>query len=99
MKSAPTSVFGCAVAVLAFLLLPVPAPAVAARPNFLFVITDDQSHDALSLVQKEQGAKGRFPWLRTPHLDRLAAEGVRFRSAFVLNSLCSPSRAVNLTGL
>jgi arylsulfatase A-like enzyme len=70
-----------------------------ARPNVLFIITDDQSYDALSIVQKEQGAKGRFPWLETPNMDRLAAEGVRFRNAFVTNSLCSPSRAVNLTGL
>jgi arylsulfatase A-like enzyme len=74
------------------------APVTAAKPNILFIITDDQSYDALSIVQKEQGAIGRFPWLQTPNLDRLAAEGVRFRNAFVLDSLCSPSRAVNLTG-
>ena len=73
--------------------------AEPARPNILFIFTDDQSYDALSIVQKEQGEKGRFPWLKTPNLDRLAAEGVRFRNAFVTNSLCSPSRAVNLTGL
>lgn len=73
--------------------------AEPARPNILFILTDDQSYDALSIVQKEQGEKGRFPWLKTPNLDRLAAEGVRFRNAFVTNSLCSPSRAVNLTGL
>lgn len=68
------------------------------KPNILFIYTDDQSYDALSIVQKEQGEKGRFPWLQTPNLDRLAADGVRFRNAFVMNSLCSPSRAVNLTG-
>jgi arylsulfatase A-like enzyme len=68
------------------------------RPNFLFVYTDDQRWDALSVVQKEQGDRARFPWFRTPHMDRLAAEGVRFRNAFVVNSLCSPSRACFLTG-
>ena len=73
--------------------------AEPARPNILFICTDDQSYDALSIVQKEQGVKGRFPWLQTPNLDRLADEGVRFRNAFVTNSLCSPSRAVSLTGL
>ena len=73
--------------------------AAPAKPNVLFIYTDDQSYDALSIVQKEQGEKGRFPWLKTPHLDRLAAEGVRFRNAFVTNSLCSPSRATTLTGL
>ena len=72
--------------------------AAAAQPNFLFIYTDDQRYDALSVVQKEQGERGRFPWFKTPHMDRLAAEGVRFRNAFVVNSLCAPSRAVNLTG-
>jgi arylsulfatase A-like enzyme len=36
--------------------------------------------------------------LRTPNLDRLAAEGVRFRNAFVVNALCAPSRATLITG-
>ena len=71
----------------------------AQRPNILFVFADDQRYDALSVVQQEQGEKGRYPWLKTPNMDKLAAEGVRFRNAFVVNSLCSPSRAVNLTGL
>jgi arylsulfatase A-like enzyme len=52
----------------------------------------------MSVVQKEQGEKGRFPWFKTPHMDRLAAEGVRFRNAFVVNALCSPSRACFLSG-
>jgi arylsulfatase A-like enzyme len=75
------------------------ASTTATKPNILFIYTDDQSYEALSIVQKELGEKGRFPWLQTPNLDRLAAEGVRFRNAFVVNSLCSPSRAVFLTGL
>jgi arylsulfatase A-like enzyme len=70
----------------------------AKSPNILFIYTDDQRYDAFSTVQNEQGDKGRFPWFKTPHLDRLAAEGVRFRNAFVVNSLCSPSRSVNLSG-
>src|SRR6476619_5777116 len=68
------------------------------RPNFLFVYTDDQRWDAMSVVQREHGDKGRFPWLKTPHMDRLAASGVRFRNAFVVNALCSPSRASFMTG-
>lgn len=70
----------------------------AERPNFLFIYTDDQRWDALGVVQREQGERARFPWLQTPHLDRLAAEGVRFRNAFVVHSLCTPSRAAFLTG-
>ena len=84
--------------VLAALTRPMLAAEVVQRPNFLFIYTDDQRWDALGVVQREQGDKGRFPWLKTPNLDRLAAEGVRFRNAFVVNSLCSPSRASFLTG-
>ncbi len=78
-----------------------PSPRLAsgsARPNFLFIYTDDQRYDALSVIQREQGASARFPWFKTPNMDRLTAEGVRFRNAFVVNSLCAPSRAVFLTG-
>ncbi|WP_435019289.1 sulfatase family protein [Tundrisphaera sp. TA3] len=73
------------------------APA-AERPNILFVFTDDQRWDAMGAVQREQGDQARFPWFRTPAMDRLAAEGARFRNAFVVNSLCAPSRANFLTG-
>src|SRR5436190_22168988 len=72
--------------------------AADSRPNFLFVFTDDQRWDAMGVVQREQGEQARFPWLQTPNMDRLAAEGVRFRNAFVTLSLCAPSRAAFLTG-
>ncbi len=62
------------------------------RPNILFVLTDDQRHDFMSNVEN------RFPYLQTPHMDRLAREGVRFENAFVTTPLCSPSRASFLTG-
>jgi len=54
----------------------------------------------MGVVQREMGAAARFPWFAngTPNMDRLAAEGVRFRNAFVTLSLCSPSRAAILTG-
>src|SRR5689334_22055469 len=68
------------------------------RPNFIFLYTDDQRYDALGVVQREQGEKARFPWIESPNLDRLAADGVRFRNAFVVLSLCAPSRASYLTG-
>jgi arylsulfatase A-like enzyme len=70
--------------------LPVSQPRRAA-PNIVFIMTDDQRHDALS-------AAGN-PILRTPNIDRLATEGVRFADAFVTNALCAPSRATILTGL
>jgi arylsulfatase A-like enzyme len=52
----------------------------------------------MGVVQREMGGQGRFPWMQTPNMDRLAAEGVRFRNAFVTLSLCAPSRAAFLTG-
>ncbi|MES2695700.1 MAG: sulfatase [Verrucomicrobiota bacterium] len=74
------------------------ARAADTRPNFVFIYADDQRYDALSVVQQEQGEKGRYPWFKTPHMDRIAAEGVRFRNAFVTLALCAPSRAAFLTG-
>jgi len=63
------------------------------RPNVLFVLTDDQRWDAMSCVRDRF-----FPALRTPNMDRLASEGVRFANAFCTWSLCSPSRASFLSG-
>src|SRR5688572_7941518 len=65
------------------------APAV--RPNIVFVLIDDLRWDDL-------GATGH-PFVKTPHLDRVAREGVMFRNAFATTVICSPSRANILTGL
>lgn len=60
------------------------------RPNFVFVLIDDLRYNAL-------GCTGH-PFLKTPHIDRIAREGMTFTNAFVTTSLCSPSRASFLTG-
>ncbi len=65
--------------------------ATKKRPNFVFILIDDQSWDAM-------GHRGRYPFLKTPNMDRLAREGMSFENAFVTTSLCSPSRASFLTG-
>ncbi|HCS54906.1 sulfatase [uncultured Rubinisphaera sp.] len=65
--------------------------ANAAHPNVIFILTDDQRWDQL-------GCAGH-PYLKTPHIDRLAAEGVQFSNMFITTSLCSPSRASYLSGL
>ena len=70
----------------------------SSQPNFLFIYADDMRWDAMSLVQREQGEAGRFPWFKTPNLDRLAAQGLRFKNAFAATAVCSPSRAEFLTG-
>src|SRR5687767_862965 len=72
--------------------------ATETRPNFLFVYTDDQRWDAMGVVQREQGERARFPRFKTPHMDRLGGEGVRFGNAFVTFAVCAPSRASFLTG-
>lgn len=64
--------------------------AAAARPNIIFIFSDDHAQHAISAY----GSKVN----QTPHLDRLARGGMRFDHTFVTNSICTPSRAVVLTG-
>ncbi len=64
--------------------------SVPSRPNIIFIMSDDHGYQALSAY----GSK----LIKTPHIDRLAKEGVIFTQAFVTNSICSPSRAALLTG-
>jgi arylsulfatase A len=69
------------------------APADAkpsARPNFILIFADDLGYADLGCY----GAKG----FKTPHLDRMAAEGLRFTSFYTGCSVCSGSRAALLTG-
>lgn len=64
---------------------------VAQRPvNFVVVVTDDQRSDAV-------GHEGH-PYLRTPNVDALAANGERFSNSFVTTAICAASRASILTG-
>jgi N-acetylglucosamine-6-sulfatase len=60
------------------------------RPNFLVILIDDLRHD-------EFGAGGH-PYMKTPHIDRLAAEGALFERAFHTTPICSPNRASIVTG-
>lgn len=66
-------------------------PTPTAAPNIIFIMTDDQQQNAMS-------AYGNTI-LKTPNLDRIGTEGMRFTEMFVTNSLCAPSRASFLTGL
>ncbi|MBI5694063.1 MAG: sulfatase-like hydrolase/transferase [Verrucomicrobia bacterium] len=86
-----------AAALAAGLLLAVPAPAVAAaisgkpaRPSVLLLLADDLGYADLSCY----GATD----IRTPHLDRLAREGVRFTQFYSNGQECSPTRTALLTG-
>ncbi|MBE0542089.1 MAG: sulfatase [Verrucomicrobia bacterium] len=64
--------------------------AETTRPNIVFIFSDDHAQHAISAY----GSKVN----QTPHIDRLAKEGVRFLNSFVANSICTPSRASLLTG-
>ncbi|MFH1084281.1 MAG: sulfatase-like hydrolase/transferase, partial [Chloroflexota bacterium] len=66
------------------------APAKS-RPNILLILNDQHRYDTL-------GCYGA-PTCRTPHLDALAARGVRFDAAYTPTSPCSPARAALFTGL
>lgn len=65
-------------------------PDEAATPNIVFIFTDDHTARALSAYGSVVN--------ETPHLDRIANEGMRFNNCLVTNSICAPSRAVILTG-
>ena len=61
------------------------------KPNVILILTDDHRFDAIGFMG--------HPYLETPHMDRMAREGVHLTNAFVTTSLCSPSRDSILTGL
>ncbi|MCQ6558420.1 sulfatase family protein [Paenibacillus mendelii] len=60
------------------------------QPNILFIMSDDHASHAMSCYGSKINA--------TPHIDRIASEGMLFENCFCTNSICSPSRAAILTG-
>ena len=62
----------------------------ASRPNIIFVLTDDLGYSDIACYGATK--------VKTPHIDRLAAEGIRFTGFYTAASICSPSRAAFLTG-
>src|SRR5690349_7189891 len=76
------------------LLLALVSNAISAppekRPNLIFILTDDQRWDSLGLTGN--------PVVKTPNIDRLAAEGTFFPNATVTSAICTPSRACYFLG-
>jgi len=81
-------VAGLLLGLLAF--APAGLRAADERPNILYIMADDHAAHAIGAY----GSKVN----QTPNIDRLAKEGMRFTNCFVTNSICTPSRAVILTG-
>ncbi len=86
--------------ILRFLLLAVlvcagfahAAPAPKARPNIVFIFSDDHAYQAISAYGDPRKL------IETPNIDRIGKEGMRFDRCLVTNSICGPSRACILTG-
>ena len=88
--------FGLLVAAIAVVAFPQSHPAkpssssASARPNILFIFSDDHAYQAISAYGHGMN--------KTPNIDRIAREGMRFDRCLVTNSICGPSRACILTG-
>jgi len=90
MNSMPTSrgIITCIVTLLAGACV---APAAAAsKPNFVFILADDLGYGDLGCYGQEK--------IQTPHLDRMAAGGMRFTDYYAGSTVCAPSRCVLMTG-
>jgi arylsulfatase A-like enzyme len=78
------------------LLVLVPATSIvrgqpgAMRPNIIYIMVDDMGYADIGPYGQEL--------IRTPHLDRMASEGIRFTAAYAGASVCAPSRSVLMTG-
>lgn len=80
----------CGLAATALGILPRRYLAAADRPNILFILADDLGYGDLSCY-------GR-PDYRTPHIDRLAQNGLRFTSNYTAAAVCTPTRVGLMTG-
>ena len=82
--------FGPCVALILFCLSSCVKVDRKVKPNFIIIFADDLGYGDL-------GSYGH-PTIKTPHLDRMASEGMRFTQFYVGSSICTPSRAALLTG-
>ena len=67
-----------------------PAGVAGSRPNIVLIVADDLGHGHLGSYGQDK--------IRTPHINRLAAEGMRFTNAYAGSAVCAPSRSVLMTG-
>lgn len=75
---------------MAILLIACSPQQEKAPPNIIFIMSDDHASKAISAYDTSL--------MHTPNIDRLAENGIRFDNCYCTNAICSPSRAVILTG-
>jgi arylsulfatase A-like enzyme len=76
---------------LALGILFIPTFLAAAQPNIVYILADDLGYGDLSCYGQDK--------FETPHIDSLAKEGLKFTNHYSGNTVCSPSRAVLMTGV
>ncbi len=81
-----------ALVLLAILALFCRQSSFAAPPNFIFILTDDQGWPMMAERMHPDVAESRVEGVRTPAMDRLAREGMRFTSGYSPGPLCTPTR-------
>jgi arylsulfatase A-like enzyme len=85
-----TTILTILLAVLAISCTPSLTSPTQQSPNIIFIMSDDHANKAISTYHSGL--------IETPNIDRIADQGIKFKRAFVTNSICAPSRAVILTG-
>ena len=73
--------------------------SAAAKPNFVFVLTDDQGWSELSFAMDPAVREAASSYLETPNMDRLAKHGMRFASGYSPAPLCTPTRRSIFCGM
>ncbi|MCY3870157.1 MAG: sulfatase-like hydrolase/transferase, partial [Gemmatimonadetes bacterium] len=68
------------------------------QPNFIFMVSDDQGWDGLSVQMHDAVAGSKSDFYRTPNLEKLAQQGMRFSAAYSPAPVCAPTRCSLQTG-
>ena len=79
-------------AIIGALVAPLLSAAESVRPNIIFILADDMGYGDVQVLNPTRGK------IKTPHMDRLAAEGMIFTDAHTSSSVCTPTRYGLLTG-
>ncbi|TZF86478.1 sulfatase-like hydrolase/transferase (plasmid) [Pedobacter sp. BS3] len=72
------------------------------KPNIIFILTDDLGYGDVGVFFQNQRSKANDhskPWMSTPNLDKMAAQGAMLMNAYAAAPVCAPSRSSILTGL